>query len=197
MKASQWKSCVAGAHVWSETWNFKESSFTGMMPAPFSCTSSQWINHQAPGNHNVTTMWGAFFPETMKFCPIVFGRHLQLQDIALFYWKYSALASWDMARRAVELDWAITDVPVGHWDILSWAGRGGGAHFERWRRRKCISQSWVTELTHYAVSRSQVLSRGLPHLQVTGLRGTQLPELRLFVLITIRWDEMFSVLLAG
>ena len=81
-----------------------------MMPAPLSRTSS----HQAPGNHNVTTMWGAFFPETMKFCPIVFGRHLQLQDIALFYWKYSALASWDMAGRAVELDWAITDVPVGH-----------------------------------------------------------------------------------
>ena len=143
MKASQWKSCVAGAHVRSETQNFKESSFTGMMPAPLSCTSSQWINHQAPGNHNVTTMWGAFFPETMEFCPIVFGRHLQLQDIALFYWKYSALASWDMAGRAVELDWAITDVPVGHWDILSGAGRGGGSHFERWRRHKCISQSWV------------------------------------------------------
>lgn len=90
-----------------------------MMPAPLSCTSSLWINHQAPGNRSVTTMWGAFFPETMKVCPIVFGRHLQLEDIALFYWKYSALASWDMAGRGIELDWAITDVPVGHWDILA------------------------------------------------------------------------------
>lgn len=55
----------------------------------------------------------------------------------------------------------------------------------------------VSELTHYAASGSQVLSRGLPHLQVTGLGGTQLPELKLFVLITMRGDEMLSVLLAG
>lgn len=97
-----------------------------MMPAPLSCTSSLWINHQAPGNHNVTAMWGAFFPETMEFCPFVFGRHLQLEDIALFYFKYPALASWDMAGSGVELDWAITNVPVGHWSILTvWGTRQG------------------------------------------------------------------------
>lgn len=62
----------------------------------------------------------------MKFCPFVFGRHLQLEDITLFYFKYSELASQDMAGRGVELDWAITNVPVGHWNILTMWGTKQG-----------------------------------------------------------------------
>lgn len=54
----------------------------------------------------------------MRFCPIVFGRHLQLGDMAL--------APGDVAGRAVELDWAITKVPVGHDDILKvWGAQQG------------------------------------------------------------------------
>lgn len=79
-----------------------------------------------PRNHNVTTMRGAFFPETMSFCLIVFGRHSELRDIARRYCKYSALASWDVAGRGVELDWAITNVPVGRGGILTvWGAQQG------------------------------------------------------------------------
>lgn len=76
------------AHKWDSAGT--EESFTvsdtvrgsdARSALPHSLSAESWSGRSPAAS----TLWGGFFPRTMKFCLIVFRRHLQLQDIALLY----------------------------------------------------------------------------------------------------------------
>jgi hypothetical protein len=176
---------------------FKASLYTEGIPAPVSCASFLRIKHQAPQPQCDHCVRFLLFQNNVVLST-VFERHLQLEDMALLYWTYSALASWDTAGRSIELNWETTDVPVGHrhpycvaphtetfWKVRK-------ARTRVTRHKSLVWTSWPITLTKCSYLLPQW---GLPHLKATWEEEAQLPEPRLCV---NNWsDDIISIHLGG